>query len=100
MRLDAAGTPTPAWLITVENPGEKLSDEAFARLTQKSASVSASPSSYGGLGLGLTICRGIADRHGASLAFERRETGGVCACVTIDADVSDEQTNTNLEETP
>lgn len=100
VRLDAAGTSTPAWRITVENPGEKLSDESFALLTQKSASVSASPSSYGGLGLGLTICRGIADRHGASLAFERRETGGVRACVTIDADASEEQTNTNLEETP
>ena len=30
------------------------------------------------------ICRGIADRHGASLVFEARESGGATAVVTID----------------
>ena len=74
--------------------------ELYDLLKELFDNVNANVSSYGGLGLGLTICRGIADRHGASLAFERRETGGVRACVTIDADASDEQTNTNLEETP
>ena len=38
-----------------------------------------------GLGLGLTICRGIADSHGATLRFEARPEGGVRATVEIDA---------------
>ena len=38
-----------------------------------------------GLGLGLTICRGIADSHGASLRFEAREAGGVRVKVLFDA---------------
>ena len=86
VRLSAGSdAPSANWHITVQNPGEVLSADAFKRLTEKSASVTSSPSSYGGLGLGLTICRGIADRHGASLVFERRTAGGVTARVTIDA---------------
>ena len=79
------------WCVTVENPGETLSDEEFDHLTQRSASISATPSNYGGLGLGLTICRGIADRHGASFIFERRLKGGVRACVCIDAEENEPQ---------
>lgn len=98
VRLEAADSAAKSWLVTIENPGEVLSDEAFVRLTQKSASVSASTSSYGGLGLGLTICRGIADRHGASLAFERQDAGGVRACVVIDSEASNSETNLQREE--
>lgn len=78
-----------AWCVTVENPGEKLTDEAFALLAERGASVTSSPSSFSGLGLGLTICRGIADHHGASLSFERRPKGGVRACVCIDAETAE-----------
>ena len=92
VRLSAGSdAPSANWHITVQNPGEVLSDDAFKRFTEKSASVTSSPSSYGGLGLGLTICRGIADRHGASLVFERRTEGGVTALVTIDAALPQEQ---------
>lgn len=38
-----------------------------------------------GLGLGLTICRGIADSHGASLRFEARQEGGARVVVSFDA---------------
>lgn len=87
--ISLSGSPDStcsSWCVTVENPGQKLSDEDYERLTQLSASISSTPSSYSGLGLGLTICRGIADRHGASLTFERRNDGGVIACVCIDAE--------------
>ena len=45
---------------------------------------SSSSDESAGLGLGLTICRGIADSHGAALRFEGRPEGGVCVEVVFD----------------
>lgn len=69
------------WSAAVENPGAPLSDEELQSLRTLSASVSPKP---GGLGLGMTICRGIADAHGAELRYERRPGGGTRAAVVLD----------------
>src|SRR5690606_27804512 len=60
-------------------PGDERSrmSQGFTRLDSRST----------GLGLGLAICRRIADVHGASLAFEAREDGapGLVVAVTFPA---------------
>lgn len=76
-----ANVPTPAqarraWLVRIENSGEALGEEAFEVLARLGDSVTVAPS---GLGLGLTICRGIAESHAAELRFRRRDAGGVAA---------------------
>ncbi len=78
VRLEAHGEKLR---VRIENPGRDLSDEALEALRTISASVNSRPE---GLGLGLTICRGIADAHGASLGFERLEGGGTVAVVEMD----------------
>ena len=61
-----------------------VSNDVIEHLNNKSAAVAADASAFGGLGLGLTICRGIADSHGASLRYERGAAGGVSALVEIE----------------
>ena len=85
LTLDRPQEAANRWRIRVENPGVMLDAGSLERLNRKAASVSADPSTFGGLGLGLSICRGIADRHGASILFEARPTGGAAAVVMIDA---------------
>ncbi len=78
-------TTEDRWKIVVTNHGKPASSEVIAHLNNKSAAIEASPAAYGGLGLGLTICRGIADSHAASLRFERAAEGSVSAVVEIEA---------------
>lgn len=75
--------------VCVENPGPVLEGEAFDKLKARSEGLAAEPSE--GLGLGLTICRGIADSHGMTLRFESRSEGGVRAVIEMDA--ADPETN-------
>lgn len=65
-------------VVTVEDNGPALSDEAFVRLTGWGDSIKQE-----GLGIGLSICRGIADRHGAALKFTRREPCGIAAKLSV-----------------
>lgn len=65
-------------VVTVEDNGPALTDEAFARLTGWGDSIKRE-----GLGIGLSICRGIADRHGAALKFTRRTPHGVAAKLSV-----------------
>ncbi len=64
--------PKAEVVLTVNNPGKVLSEEEFARLAQIAESVKPE-----GLGMGLSIVRGICDSHAARLVFSRRPAGGV-----------------------
>lgn len=67
------------WTLTVSDNGNPLSEEAVKRLTHSFESVKPD-----GLGLGLSIVRGIADSHGASIDFYAKPKGGVEVNVTFD----------------
>lgn len=68
------------WCLTVEDNGPALSDADFRHLQDLMSSVKPE-----GLGLGLSIVRGIADSHGAGLSFERNPEGGLTVRFTTDA---------------
>ena len=68
------------WCLTVEDNGPVLSDADFRHLQDLMSSVKPE-----GLGLGLSIVRGIADSHGAGLSFERNPEGGLTVRFTTDA---------------
>lgn len=84
-------------VVTVENPGPRLSPEALEHLNTKGSAIVTEAPSGEGLGLGLTICRGIADAHGASLRFEAGSMGGVKAILTMDAASKEPQNNEAME---
>ena len=67
------------WRLEVSNNGVVLTDEAFEKLGRSIDSVKPE-----GLGMGLSIVRGIADSHGALLHFARREGGGLTVQCTFD----------------
>ena len=68
------------YVLHVTDNGPKLSPEGFARLTGYGDSVKQE-----GMGIGLSICRGIADRHGGQLKFYQLPTEGICAEAVIEA---------------
>ena len=83
------------WKVVITNHGNPVDQNVINQLNNKSAAVEASPSAYGGMGLGLTICRGIADSHGASLRFEHPAEGSVSAVVEIEPFVGDDNKETS-----
>lgn len=76
------------WCLTVKDNGPVLSDDAYRHLEDLMSSVKPE-----GLGLGLSIVRGIADSHGAGLHFERNPKGGLTVRFTIDAFGETEEKN-------
>ena len=62
--------------LSVEDNGPKLSEANLERLREAGSSMKAE-----GLGLGLSIVRGIADEHGAKLSFRPLEPQGLAALV-------------------
>ncbi len=86
----AAGQPAPALSVgirrspdtvdlLVTDNGPRLSDEEFERLHHAADSTSAE-----GLGLGLSIVRGIADAHSAKLTLLRLPERGICFDIRFD----------------
>lgn len=65
--------------LCVTDNGPVLDDAAFRHLQDLMSSVKPE-----GLGLGLSIVRGIADSHGAGLFFERNPDGGLTVRLVID----------------
>ncbi len=65
--------------LCVKDNGPVLDDAAFRHLQDLMSSVKPE-----GLGLGLSIVRGIADSHGAGLFFERNPDGGLTVRLVID----------------
>lgn len=68
------------YVLHVTDNGPKLSPAGFARLTGYGDSVKQE-----GLGIGLSICRGIVDRHGGQIRFYQLPTEGICAEAVIEA---------------
>lgn len=64
--------------LTVEDNGPDISDEAIANLF-----VPLRSAKTGGLGLGLSICRGIAESHGGRIEGARGENGHLIFCVRL-----------------
>lgn len=78
------------WEVHIANPGPVVKPETIAHLNALSSPVSTKPE---GLGLGLSICRGIADSHGAELHFAALPTGGVSTIVRLDQNLSKEDSH-------
>lgn len=76
-----AAPATERLQILVEDNGPTLSDEAFEKLQQPLQS-----EKVDGLGLGLSIVRVIAESHGGRLFFERRNSGGLRAVLSLPYD--------------
>lgn len=70
------------WCLSVSDNGPTLDDKSFARL--KTLGDSVKPE---GMGIGLSIVRGIADKHRAELEFIRLPKGGICSRAVIDKEV-------------
>ncbi len=60
------------YCLEVENSGKEMTDKDIERIVTLGESVKPE-----GLGLGLSIIRGIADQFGADIKFKRRNGGGV-----------------------
>ncbi|MBM6704469.1 PhnD/SsuA/transferrin family substrate-binding protein [Sutterella massiliensis] len=65
-------------VLTVADNGERLSDEAFAKLSRLFETSKAE-----GLGLGLSICRTIVELHGGRMDFRRAEGDGLAVTVRL-----------------
>ena len=68
------------WQVIVKDNGPALSDEQFDRLFHPA--VSSKPQ---GLGLGLSLCRLIVERHSGRLSFQRAAGCGLTAVLELDA---------------
>ena len=65
------------WLLCISDQGKEISEELLQRLSKPTKSVS------DGLGLGLSICRLIAENHGGRLTFEVNRPKGLVVTLHI-----------------
>lgn len=75
---DGVLSDDPRWILEIRDNGAPVSDEAFKNLAHPISS-----DKLEGLGLGLSICRVIAERHAAKLLFRRLEPCGLCAALSF-----------------
>lgn len=75
---DGVASDDPRWVLEVRDNGPAISDEAFKELAHPISS-----DKLEGLGLGLSICRVIAERHSAKLRFRRVEPHGLSAVLSM-----------------
>lgn len=66
LKADLSVENNPRWVLEVEDNGLPLDDKKFAELSHPVTS-----EKFEGLGLGLSICRVIAERHRGRLTFRR-----------------------------
>lgn len=81
-------------VLTVEDNGPILSDEAFHALSEPTSAIGRESDEEkgdgqtgAGLGLGLNLCRSIVEHHGLRMSFERRSPQGVAAVVEFPQEV-------------
>jgi two-component system sensor histidine kinase BaeS len=81
IRLQAAGE---AALLTVEDSGPGVTEEQLDRLFERFYRAEQGRSrAGGGSGLGLSICRNIAEAHGGSIGAQRGPSGGLLLRVEL-----------------
>lgn len=66
------------WKMSVLDNGKFVSDDEFEKLSQPIRS-----RKENGLGMGLSICKVIAENHGGKIMFERRSPGGLVASILL-----------------
>jgi signal transduction histidine kinase len=73
------------WTLVVEDEGPGLADDKLARVFERFVRFEHdAPSAEAGHGLGLAICRGIANLHGGTLNAEnRRDRPGLRMILTL-----------------
>ena len=72
LAISISEEPDGRYSLQVENSGKNLSEKDVERIVSLGESVKPE-----GLGLGLSIIRGIADHFGADIQFRRRHAGGL-----------------------
>jgi len=75
------------FILSVSDKGPGFPGESLPRLFDKFFRVEGSPA--GGLGLGLSIVKGIADVHKGTVAVRNLESGGAMFTVTIPSELPD-----------
>lgn len=81
--------------LRIENSGAALTDDDLQRLVSPLSSAKA-----GGLGLGVSIVRSIAESTGGGIAFEARAAGGLSALVRLPLWSAGEQERQEVWEEP
>ncbi|HTQ04658.1 MAG TPA: ATP-binding protein, partial [Polyangiaceae bacterium] len=69
--------------LTIADHGRGVAPGDEARLFEKFYRGASSKPNDGGMGLGLTICRAVAEAHGGSIVAANREGGGFCVTTTL-----------------
>lgn len=78
LKADLSVENNPRWVLEVEDNGLPLDDKKFAELSHPVTS-----EKFEGLGLGLSICRVIAERHRGRLTFRRAEPWGLVVSLSL-----------------
>lgn len=75
--------------LIVSNAGLPVAPDVLEALVRPTSTTARIAGTGNGLGLGLSICRGIAESHGSALQFEANEKGGLSVHVLLKKDVSE-----------